>query len=172
MWPLEASLEVPGWWASICVPRSAESCRASRRAASAVIKHPPAADASVPDHPSTTDDGSGDVFVHFSAIQGGGYKSLDEGEPVSFQIVQGAKGPQAQNVTRLSVEGEAPSRETPSAKSSDFGHTQRVMSPSGDSPRRFRSDQSGGSPRDRPKRSRDAGRDRSSRRNRDDGDDY
>lgn len=42
----------------------------------------------------------GDVFVHFSAIQMDGYKSLDEGETVEFDIVQGARGPQAANVTK------------------------------------------------------------------------
>ena len=40
----------------------------------------------------------GDVFVHFSAIQGDGFKSLNEGEEVSFDVVEGARGPQASNV--------------------------------------------------------------------------
>jgi len=43
----------------------------------------------------------GDVFVHFSAIQGEGYKSLDENERVKFDVVQGNRGPQAANVVRL-----------------------------------------------------------------------
>jgi CspA family cold shock protein len=43
----------------------------------------------------------GDVFVHFSAIQGEGYKSLDENERVQFDVVQGNRGPQAANVVRL-----------------------------------------------------------------------
>ena len=47
------------------------------------------------------DDGSKDVFVHFSAIQNDGYKSLDEGQKVSFTIESGAKGPAAGNVTSL-----------------------------------------------------------------------
>lgn len=43
----------------------------------------------------------GDVFVHFSAIQGDGYKSLDEGQQVEFEITQGPKGPQASNVVKI-----------------------------------------------------------------------
>jgi cold shock protein len=43
-----------------------------------------------------------DVFVHFSAIAADGYKRLDEGDRVEFEIVQGAKGPQAANVKKLS----------------------------------------------------------------------
>lgn len=46
-------------------------------------------------------EGEDDVFVHFSAIQGDGYKSLDEGQSVEFEVVDGAKGPQAANVVRL-----------------------------------------------------------------------
>jgi cold shock protein len=42
----------------------------------------------------------GDVFVHFSAIQGEGFKTLEEGQEVSFDVVQGNRGPQAENVTR------------------------------------------------------------------------
>ena len=47
------------------------------------------------------EDGSKDIFVHHTAIQGSGYKSLDEGEKVEFDVAQGQKGPQAENVTRL-----------------------------------------------------------------------
>ncbi|MDL4840438.1 cold-shock protein [Aquibacillus rhizosphaerae] len=42
-----------------------------------------------------------DVFVHFSAIQGEGYKSLDEGQEVSFDIEEGQRGPQATNVSKV-----------------------------------------------------------------------
>jgi cold shock protein len=45
--------------------------------------------------------GDKDCFVHHSAIQGDGYKSLDEGEQVEFDVVQGQKGPAAENVTRI-----------------------------------------------------------------------
>ncbi len=45
------------------------------------------------------DGGGQDVFVHYSAIQGNGYKSLEEGQSVSFEVIQGPKGPQADQVT-------------------------------------------------------------------------
>ena len=45
------------------------------------------------------EDGS-DVFVHFSAIQSEGYKSLDEGQAVEFEVEEGARGPQAANVVK------------------------------------------------------------------------
>jgi CspA family cold shock protein len=49
----------------------------------------------------TTDEGN-DVFVHYSAIQSDGYKSLKEGDKVEFDVVEGDKGPQAANVTVVS----------------------------------------------------------------------
>ena len=48
------------------------------------------------------DDGSPDVFVHYSAITSEGYKSLQEGDQVEFEVTQGQKGPQAANVTKAS----------------------------------------------------------------------
>jgi CspA family cold shock protein len=46
-------------------------------------------------------EGGDDVFAHFSAIQTDGFKSLEEGQRVSFNIVDGARGPQADNITIL-----------------------------------------------------------------------
>ncbi len=46
-------------------------------------------------------EGGNDVFVHFSAIVGDGYKALDEGQRVEFNVVQGNRGPQAENVVKL-----------------------------------------------------------------------
>jgi cold shock protein len=48
----------------------------------------------------TPDDGSKDCFVHYSSIQGNGFKTLAEGDPVEFDIVEGQKGPAAENVQR------------------------------------------------------------------------
>ncbi len=46
-------------------------------------------------------DGGNDVFVHFSAITGDGFKTLDEGQQVQFEVVDGQRGPQASNVVKL-----------------------------------------------------------------------
>ncbi len=47
------------------------------------------------------DDGGKDVFVHFSALTGSGFKSLAEGQKVQFEVTDGAKGPQASNVVTI-----------------------------------------------------------------------
>lgn len=49
----------------------------------------------------TPDEGGNDLFVHFSAIEGEGYKSLDEGAKVEFEVGEGQRGPQATNVKPL-----------------------------------------------------------------------
>ncbi len=51
----------------------------------------------------TPDGGERDCFVHYSAIDGGGFRSLKEGEPVEFEIVDGQKGPSAQSVTKVAT---------------------------------------------------------------------
>lgn len=48
-----------------------------------------------------TQDGGGDVFVHFSAIKGDGFRTLEENQKVEFEVAQGAKGAQAENVRVL-----------------------------------------------------------------------
>jgi len=48
----------------------------------------------------TSEDGL-DIFVHFSAITGDGFKSLDEGAKVEFEVVEGDRGPQAANIVKL-----------------------------------------------------------------------
>ncbi|MBR6229400.1 MAG: cold shock domain-containing protein [Eubacterium sp.] len=48
-----------------------------------------------------SDEEGTDVFVHFSALQMEGFKVLDEGDEVEFEVIQGEKGPQAANVTKL-----------------------------------------------------------------------
>ena len=53
-------------------------------------------------------EGGQDVFVHYSSIQGDGYKSLEEGDAVTFDIVQGDKGPQASNVIREKKQAQQP----------------------------------------------------------------
>jgi CspA family cold shock protein len=49
----------------------------------------------------TQEEGGPDVFVHFSAIGGEGYRSLDEGQRVEYEVTQGPKGPQASNVVKI-----------------------------------------------------------------------
>jgi CspA family cold shock protein len=50
----------------------------------------------------TRDDGAGDVFVHYSAVQGNGFKSLAEGDSVEFEVIESDKGPKAANVLKTS----------------------------------------------------------------------
>jgi CspA family cold shock protein len=47
------------------------------------------------------DEGGEDLFVHYSSIEGSGFRSLEEGEKVSYEVGQGRKGPQAQNVSKV-----------------------------------------------------------------------
>jgi CspA family cold shock protein len=49
----------------------------------------------------TPENGTPDIFVHYSAIQGAGYRTLDEGTKVEFEVVEGPKGKQASTVTRV-----------------------------------------------------------------------
>ncbi len=49
----------------------------------------------------TPSDGEKDCFVHYSAIQGDGFRTLTQGEKVEFEVVDGTKGPAAENVTRV-----------------------------------------------------------------------
>jgi CspA family cold shock protein len=69
-------------------------------------------------------EGEDDVFVHYSAIQQEGYKTLEEGEEVEFDLVQGDRGPQAANVVRLGggLGSAAPEpRRRPAGEYSDSG---------------------------------------------------
>ena len=63
-------------------------------------------------------EGSQDIFIHYSAIQGEGYKRLEPGEEVTFDIVQGEKGPQAANVVRAKKPTKAENK-TPAEASSE-----------------------------------------------------
>jgi CspA family cold shock protein len=110
----------------------------------------------------TPDDGSKDVFVHFSAIRGSGFRSLDEGARVQFEVGQGAKGPQAQDVVRVDGGSGQPSQQTPSPR---FGHAERVVSDS--SPHQSRPTRDRVSARGNPDRAgamRNQGRDQDSGR--------
>ena len=56
----------------------------------------------------TREDGEKDCFVHYTAIQGSGFKSLREGEKVEFDVVEGDKGPAAENVKVVEEQGDQP----------------------------------------------------------------
>jgi CspA family cold shock protein len=78
--------------------------------------------------------GGQDVFVHYSAIQGEGYKTLEEGESITFDVTQGEKGPQAANVVRLE-KGEK--KETPpQGEASPKGKEEEKASASKESPKK------------------------------------
>jgi cold shock protein len=68
----------------------------------------------------TRDSGEKDVFVHHSAIQTGGFRTLNEGERVEFEVVQADKGPAAENVTRLDAPAEG-SQEGGSGRGDGYG---------------------------------------------------
>lgn len=108
----------------------------------------------------TPDDGGKDVFVHFSGIRGGGYRSLDEGAAVQFEITQGPKGPQAQDVIRTDGGGVAGPERSQSAPPGRGDRGAPGFSP--------------GRPsfEDRSGRKNDRGRDRSPKRRNDFDDDY
>jgi cold shock protein len=61
----------------------------------------------------TRDNGEKDVFVHHSAIQSTGFRTLNDGERVEFDVVQGQKGPAAENVIRLDPQPSAPQQRGP-----------------------------------------------------------
>jgi len=58
-------------------------------------------------------EGAADVFVHYSAIDGSGFKVLYEGEPVEFDVIEEAKGPKAANVVRLNPPAAPPRQQRP-----------------------------------------------------------
>lgn len=73
--------------------------------------------------------GDKDVFVHYSSILGEGYKTLDEGEEVTFEVVEGDRGPQATQVIRLKKppkEKPAPAEAAPKAEKADAPESEKA----------------------------------------------
>lgn len=98
----------------------------------------------------TPDDGGKDIFVHFSGIRGSGYRSLEEGAAVQFEIGEGPKGPQAQDVIRTDGESaESPGR----SPSTNVPRSQRSVSEFSTRPPTF--DERAARGKDSPRRSRD-----------------
>jgi len=121
----------------------------------------------------TPDGGGKDVFVHFSAIQGSGYRSLEEGARVEFDVVPGPKGAQAANVVRLDAGGTPgggaaePAREPREARRPGFRSTNQPERSAGTVRDESPGSKRGGRERERGRdRSKDVERDRERNRGR------
>ena len=77
----------------------------------------------------TRDDGGRDCFVHFSAIQGGGFRSLEVGERVEFDVADSPKGPQAENVVRLAADGQPRTDSAGSGSATHVAHARPRHAP-------------------------------------------
>jgi CspA family cold shock protein len=125
----------------------------------------------------TPDGGGKDVFVHFSAIQGTGYRSLEEGARVEFEVAPGPKGPQASNVVRIDAGGASPGaaeprREAREPRRPDYRSTSEPSRPGGFGRDEAQGSKRGGRDRERGRdRTKDLERDRERSRGRRHGDD-